>query len=137
VPTTDFEAHDGLLTVQQTSNRSQLRVSLQGEMDLSNHQIAESVLREALASGMAVVVDLAKLEFIDSTGLAMLVRAIAESGDGRLSFVPSEHEAVRRLFSLTGLDERMRFVPAAEVVAVPEESDRLLAGDAEPLLPAG
>ncbi|HET7418008.1 MAG TPA: STAS domain-containing protein [Solirubrobacterales bacterium] len=124
MPTTDFKVHDGLLTVQQMTDDAQTRVALQGEMDLSNHGIAETVLREALTTGREVVVDLGKLEFIDSTGLAMLVRAMAEAADDRLGFLPPEQRSVRRLLSLTGLEERMRFVSVTEVTpdAIGDES---------------
>lgn len=115
MPTTDFKAHDGLLAVQQTSEGERMRIALEGEMDLSNAEIAATTLREALRCGKDVVVDLAKLSFLDSTGVAMLVTSIREGGR-RLSFVPSEHDAVRRLLSLTGLDERMTFASAVSLV---------------------
>jgi anti-anti-sigma factor len=79
-------------------------------MDLANAETAATTLQEALLRGKDVVVDLGKLEFLDSTGVAMLVAAMREGGE-RLSFLPSEHEAVQRLLSLTGLDERMNFAP--------------------------
>jgi anti-anti-sigma factor len=135
VPTTDFKAHDGLLTVQQMSDQTQLRVALEGEMDLSNSGFAETVLREAMGSGQPLVVDLGKLEFIDSTGLAMLIRAIVDSDEGCLSFLPSKHQAVRRLFSLTGLDERMHFATDGEIPS-PAEDPAVLAQDTAPLLKA-
>jgi anti-anti-sigma factor len=122
MPLTDFKVHDGLLAVQQTSEGRRLRIALEGEMDLANTETAAATLREALVCGKDVVVDLGKLEFLDSTGIAMLVAAMNEGGE-RLSFLPSEHEAIRRLLSLTGLEERMTFAspvtmapPAGEVV---------------------
>lgn len=108
MPSIDFRVHDGLLAVQQTSEGQRLRISLVGEMDLANTETAETTLREALLCGKDVVIDLGKLEFLDSTGVAMLVATMREGGE-RLSFLPSEHEAVRRLLSLTGLDGRMSF----------------------------
>jgi anti-anti-sigma factor len=118
VPTTDFQVHDGLLVVQQTSEGDLLRIALQGEMDLANAECAASILGEALRSDQRVVVDLAKLEFLDSTGIALLVDAMANGGE-RLSFLPSEHASVQRLLTLTGLGERMRLEPdAAPVPAV-------------------
>ena len=127
MPITDSRIHDGPLIVQQTSESEGIRLALEGEMDLANAETAESMLREALASGGPVVVDLGKLAFLDSTGVAMLVTAMREGGS-RLSFLPSEHASVRRLLNLTGLDERMR--PA---VAVKTSSP---AADAETLQPA-
>lgn len=53
-----------------------------------------------------------------------------QEGGERLSFLPSEHDAVRRLLSLTGLDERMTF--ASPVTVAPRSEDL----DVEPLLPA-
>jgi anti-anti-sigma factor len=117
VPTTDFRIHDGLLVVQQTSEGERVRIVLQGEMDLANADSAASIVSEALDSGKRVLVDLAKLEFLDSTGIALLVDAMANGGE-RLSFLASEHAAVVRLLNLTGLDERMRFEPAAAAVPV-------------------
>ncbi|MGN6201149.1 MAG: STAS domain-containing protein [Solirubrobacterales bacterium] len=130
MPTTDFQVHDGLLVVQQTTEGKRLRVALNGEMDLANAECAGSVLREALSSGMSVVVDLTKLEFLDSTGVALLVEAMGTGGE-RLSFLPSEHVAVQRLLSLTGLEERMTFASTASLSATGAEN-----AGAESLLPA-
>lgn len=129
MPSTDFQVHDGLLVVQQTCEDDRLRLALGGEMDLANAGTAASALAEALGSGKSVVVDLAKLEFLDSTGLAMLVASIREAGE-QLSFLPSEHAGVRRLLSLTGLDERMNLAAATPSVPSPTGPD------AEPLMPA-
>jgi len=105
------------LVVQQTSEGDRLRIALEGEMDLANADSAASIVSEALDSGKRVVIDLAKLEFLDSSGLALVVEAMRNGGE-RLSFLPSEHAAVHRLLSLTGLDERMRIEPAAPAVPV-------------------
>ncbi|HEV2857243.1 MAG TPA: STAS domain-containing protein [Solirubrobacterales bacterium] len=129
MPTIEFHVHDGLLVVQQTSEGERLRLAFSGEMDLANTETAASPLREALSSGKSVLVDLAKLEFLDSTALAMLVTAIREGGE-QLSFLPSEHDAVRRLLRLTGLDERMNLAPVTAPAPTREGSD------AEPLMPA-
>jgi anti-anti-sigma factor len=129
VPTTDFKVHDGLLAVQQTSEGKRLRISLGGEMDLANAETAETTLREALLSGKEMVVDLGKLEFLDSTGVAMLVATMREGGE-RLSFLPSDYDAVRRLLSLTGLEERMNFAPTVAI------ADGVADSDAERLQPA-
>lgn len=56
-----------------------------------------------------MVVDLAKLEFLDSTGIALLVAALKGQSAQRLSFLPSESSDVARLLALTGLDRRLGF----------------------------
>jgi len=104
---TDSPIRDGLLTVQHLDEGSQLRLALQGELDLSNAKTAEAALTAAFASDKKVVVDLARLEFLDSTGIALLVDALQRHDAERLSFLPSNSSDVRRLLSLTGLDRRM------------------------------
>jgi anti-sigma B factor antagonist len=98
---------DGLLTVQQSDEGAQVRVTLQGELDLSNAAILETVLAEAIETGKKVLIDLGGLEFIDSTGLSLIVRTLGRQDAERFSFLPSQSSSVCRLLSLTGLDERM------------------------------
>lgn len=104
---TDSPIRDGLLTVQQLDEGLQLRLALRGELDLSNAKTAKAALTAAFASDKKVVVDLAQLEFLDSTGIALLVDALQRHDAERLSFLPSNSGGVRRLLELTGLDKRM------------------------------
>jgi anti-anti-sigma factor len=99
---------DGLLTVHQTTEPSRVRIALAGELDLANVGTAETALFEALRTRKDVLIDLRELEFLDSTGLALLMAAMRQLGE-KLSFLPSESLEVRRLLGITGLDERMRF----------------------------
>ena len=107
MPITDVQVQDGLLTVTRAEEGAHIRVSLGGELDLSNVPTLETALDAAIDSGKMVRVDLDQLEFIDSTGLALIVHLLGRSDAERFSFVPSRHLAVCRLFTLTGLDERM------------------------------
>lgn len=103
---------DGTLVVR-TSHAGETRtIALCGELDLANASTAESALEESLASGEQVVVDMRELEFIDSTGIALLVSALGQSGaERRVRFIPSASPAVTRVLELTGLAERL---PLAE-----------------------
>ncbi|HWI07368.1 MAG TPA: STAS domain-containing protein [Solirubrobacteraceae bacterium] len=79
-------------------------VTLQGELDLRGVGELETVLAVAGESGR-VCLNLSELRFIDSTGLATVIRAhqaLAGSG-GRLVVVCSTDGAVRRAFETTGL----------------------------------
>lgn len=107
MPTDDVRAQDGLLTISRVDEGAQVRLELAGELDLSNAPTLEATLDGAIGSGKKVVVDLGRLEFLDSTGLALIVRMLGRSDAERFSFVPSRSASVRRLLSLTGLDERM------------------------------
>lgn len=105
VAKTEFQ--DGLLTVNRIDEGAFVRLTLHGELDLSNAKTLETSMQEALATDTHVVIDLGKLEFLDSTGISLLVLAMKEQQANRLTFLPSESPAVCRLLSLTGLDERL------------------------------
>jgi anti-sigma B factor antagonist len=107
VPDSNTEVRDGLLIVHHADEGDIVRLALQGELDLANADTLELSMKEALASGKHVLVDLAKLEFLDSTGISLLVAALRGEGAGKLTFLPSESMEVCRLLSLTGLDERL------------------------------
>jgi anti-sigma B factor antagonist len=112
MPTEQRDITDGTLVVQTTTKGNLKTVSLRGELDLANAGTAEAAIQEALDEATQVVVDLQELEFIDSTGIALLVGALGHNGDSaRLSFVPSRSAAVNRVLELTGLAERL---PLAE-----------------------
>jgi anti-sigma B factor antagonist len=85
------------------------RVQVGGELDLDTaRQLAESM--DALAG--LVVVDLADVTFIDSTGLSVLLREhrrLDDSG-GRL-VLRGLTSATVRLFAETGLDRVLRVEP--------------------------
>jgi anti-sigma B factor antagonist len=103
---------DGTLAVRTATIEDACVVSLRGELDLANAATAEGALNDAIdeAEGR-VIVDLSELEFIDSTGIALLVAALGSNGDrARLHFVPSRSQAVTRVLELTGLAERLPWI---------------------------
>jgi anti-anti-sigma factor len=74
-------------------------IEVQGELDLA---VAEQ-LREAIerTEGKQVLISLASCEFIDSTGLAVIIHA--SQADGRKLAVHSPSAQVLRVLDLTGL----------------------------------
>lgn len=84
-------------------------IRLVGELDLDGAPRLEEELRNAEAGDAAtIVVDLGELEFIDSTGLRMLVVASDRVGDGRLSILRGPDQ-VHRVFELTALADKLPF----------------------------
>ena len=81
-----------------------------GELDLNTAPELEGPLEEALADDESMVlVDLSQCEFIDSTGIALLVRAWQrldrDAGEGRGRLVACSHNhQVRRLLQITGVE---------------------------------
>jgi len=113
MPSEQQEIADGTLLVRTVKNAETTTISLCGELDLANASTAEDALDTCLEDGAPqVVVDMRELEFIDSTGIALLVAALSRGGAAaRIKFVPSASPAVARVLELTGLAKRL---PLAE-----------------------
>jgi anti-sigma B factor antagonist len=91
-------------------------LALVGELDLASMHLLEGELEQLLEGARSLVLDLRRLQFIDSTGLHALLRAdrrLADAG-GQLTIVRGP-QAVERLFTLTGLDTRLRIVAPDEI----------------------
>jgi anti-sigma B factor antagonist len=91
-------------------------ISIQGELDLSTAPNLEEPLDAAVNGGDgSILIDLSGCEFIDSTGIALIVRAWQklegeDSGSGRLA-ICNYNEQVRRVLEVSGLD---RSIPVHE-----------------------
>lgn len=93
-----------------------IRLALVGELDLATMDLLEQDLDQATATEKRLVLDLRRLQFIDSSGLHALLRIdrrLTEAG-GKLTIVRGPR-AVERLFRLTGLDTRLRMVDSDEI----------------------
>lgn len=82
--------------------------TVRGELDMSTAPEFEQKLDAALSqSDASIVLDLCECEFIDSTGIALIVRAWqrleADEGKGRLVLCSHNHQ-VRRLLQITGVE---------------------------------
>src|SRR5688572_20246784 len=91
---------------------------LHGELDVVSSDEAQSVLEGALGegqNGQRLIIDLRGVEFMDSTGLRLLLRWDAASrADGFRVDLVRGPEQIQRLFELTGLQNHFSFVePAA------------------------
>ncbi len=109
----EHETRDGTLAVVVKSEGDTHTISLSGELDLSNAETFRAALEEAEAIAEATItIDMRRLDFIDSTGIALLVashRRLNSDAD-RLRILASEASAVRRVLSVTGLDSSLPFV---------------------------
>lgn len=95
--------------IQESQDHGCVRLSLTGELDMGSAPILEDRLASLRAMKSPVSLDLSHLEFIDSTGLHLLVRTV---GDAQIKGWELEIEQdvapdVMRLFKLVHLD---RFV---------------------------
>jgi anti-anti-sigma factor len=83
-------------------------IFVRGELDLSTAPDLEGPLEQTLESGEgSVLIDLSQCEFIDSTGIALIVRAwqrLDRGEDGRNLVLCSQNDQVRRVLEITGLE---------------------------------
>jgi anti-anti-sigma factor len=89
-------------------------ITLYGELDLASSPTLEAEL-EQLEGSERVVIDLRELEFIDSTGLSVLVKAHQQAQEQGTEFgLVKGGGQVQRLLRLTGLAERLTIADAPE-----------------------
>jgi anti-sigma B factor antagonist len=85
-------------------------LTLRGELDIATVSVLQEGLDHAVRGKAAMVVDLSRLRFIDSSGLHLLVRAERQLRDLGVQLVLVRGpRAVQRLFALTSLDSHFEF----------------------------
>jgi anti-anti-sigma factor len=84
-------------------------VAVTGELDLASSPALDQELERVSRSDTELLIlDLSELEFMDSTGLSVLIKANQRAQDAGKRFgVLKGSPQVQRLLSLTGVDERL------------------------------
>jgi len=84
--------------------------SLAGTLDLATAADARARMEPSLRTGAEVTLDVAELEFMDSTGLNLIVHVLRSLGeDGRL-VVRAPRGLVRRILKVSGLEQRENLI---------------------------
>src|SRR5438270_319110 len=93
-----------------------ITLALTGELDLVSSPAMERVMDDlARSDADLIIVDLRGLEFMDSTGLHLLIRVQQQAHEaGRRFALIRGRDAVQRLFDLTGLAESLTVVDSPE-----------------------
>lgn len=93
-------------------------IAVRGELDLATSPELEAQLRKVWDSGNEqLVIDLRELEFMDSTGLSIIVMAHQRlSDEGRQLSIVRGSQQVQRLLDLTGVSERLQLVDTPEEI---------------------
>jgi anti-sigma B factor antagonist len=111
MPTLDFETTtDGTVAV----------IAATGELDLSGAAVLEAELERLTEDSDlgTVVLDLSRLEFMDSSGLRTIVMADMRAREaGRRFALVRGPETVHRVFEITRMSDRLDFVDSLENLA--------------------
>lgn len=102
------EPRQGSLDIDERVGELSATLALGGELDISSaERLQQAVARLCVGQGpRELIVDLRRLTFVDSSGLAAMVYAnrLCERHGCRLSVIRGS-QAVHDVFELTGLDE--------------------------------
>jgi anti-sigma B factor antagonist len=125
---TDFDEGDAMpLDIQLTQGEDRWTLELTGELDYSECSSFRTYIDRILkAAPPATVVDLSELEYLDSSGLGLLLSLSKEYGmqGGRLVLITNE--TVDNILSLTRLNAIF------SVAATGEEADGMLSDTVTP-----
>jgi anti-sigma B factor antagonist len=93
-------------------------VAVEGELDLASSPELERALNRITTPPTALlVIDLSRLEFMDSTGLSTIVRAHQRLADvGCEVAIVKGSAQVQRLLDLTGVADRLRVADTLEIL---------------------
>jgi anti-anti-sigma factor len=109
-----------MLDVTTERQEGQTRIVLVGELDIASTESLEQELASSEGDTQGtLVLDLRRVEFIDSTGLRAVIAADERArSTGRRFVVVRGSSAVERLFNVTQLDRRLEIVDDPDSIKV-------------------
>ena len=93
------------MTINKTTNGSELTIALEGRLDTTTSPQLESELKNSLEGVTSLVFDFSSLEYISSAGLRVLLSAqklMNKQGSMKLTHVS---EAIMEIFEVTGFSD--------------------------------
>jgi anti-sigma B factor antagonist len=88
-------------------------IFLEGELDIYTTGKLEAEMREFQERAEELILDLSGLDFMDGSGLRAIIEADRRAREQGTSLKIVEGSSpVRKVFHLTGFDQRLEFVPA-------------------------
>ena len=108
------------MSIESTGKGQYTVVDAPSEVDIASSNTLRSDIERAISTNPWVIVDLTRVEFIDSTGLSALLAChnLATQYGGKLVLVgPSER--TQKLLHITQLDAVLEIYPTAESVPNP------------------
>jgi anti-anti-sigma factor len=102
----------GFLELRSKRSGDEHVIALKGELDLDGaERVTQELERVEATDARRIVLDLSDLEFIDSTGIRLILAADARSRmDGNRLALVRGRRSVHRVFELTGVAGRLPFV---------------------------
>lgn len=94
-------------------------LSVHGELDLASAPLLQSEIESTVSDDRALVLDVEDLEFMDSTGLRVILAAHERSQERGQGFALTRgSQQVQRLLSITRAGEHLRIVDSPDELLV-------------------
>jgi anti-anti-sigma factor len=108
-PQSVFPPSPGPLTIDRRNDADGVTLVLRGEIDLASAPVLERALQDIERSSPdRIVLDLAALDFLDSSGIHLLIRAQERARTSRHQLVVTRVPVhAQRLFELTGIKAQL------------------------------
>jgi anti-sigma B factor antagonist len=118
--------HERLTVEVDTAVAGVARLAMQGDVDIAADQtLADAYVATAAAGAHRVVLDFTRVDYINSTGIALIVRLLAEARrDHRDVIAEGLTDHYREIFRITRLSDYLTIADAPSAVSVPEEATR-------------
>lgn len=101
-------APDALEFVIRSTEPGAVVLEVAGEVDMvTAPQLADALAVQLERDVRVVVVELARVSFLGSSGLAVLVNAVRSLDAGKALLIVAPHRAAYRAFALTGLADQL------------------------------
>jgi anti-anti-sigma factor len=99
------------VTAQPPDESGRVRLVAEGELDLATAPLLKAALDEQSGAQVSVLLDLAGVTFMDSSGLKVLVKAAREARDNAWAFAvdPQVGAAVRTVFEVVDAERVIPF----------------------------
>ena len=104
------------MNVKQRLHKNTLYISLDGELDEHTAEYTRINLDQAMSANRAaqIVIDLANLRFMDSTGIGVLIGRYKKMKDKNVPiYISNPSTQAERIFKMTGLYTIMPKIPGA------------------------
>ena len=106
-----MEAPHQDFTIREIRSQDSVVMALHGDLDVATADVVTARLAALREAGDPVILDLDRLDFIDSSGLRVILQAVEDSRRDNWSFrVTAGSEPVRRLLEAAGLTGRLPVV---------------------------
>ena len=109
-----------------TAIPGEARLAMRGDVDIAADEVLATAYATATEAGATrIVLDFGQVDYINSTGIALIVRLLAEARRDRREVIAlglSDH--YREIFRITRLSDYLTIADSLPATTVPEEAAR-------------